>query len=88
VWEEQAVWEERVVLAGTDPRSFRQMPVAATGNTIRNIAVALRIETAVPRTGLAARRAATRWLTVKLAPSNSSADRAVICPATALRELA
>jgi len=82
------VWEGRVVLAGTDPRSFRQMPAAATGNIIRNIVVAPRIVTGVPQTGLAAQRAAIRSPTARLAPDNRSAGRAAICPATAPEELA
>jgi len=59
----------------------------ATGNTIRNIAAARRIGTVAQRTGLAARRAAIRSPTVRLAPGNRSAGRAVICPAAALVEL-
>ena len=58
------------------------------GSTIRNIAVAPRMETAVPRISLAVRREETRFLIDKPAQGNRWAGREEIWPAVAVEELA
>lgn len=55
------------------------------GSTIHNIVEAPHIATVRLRTGLAALHEATLLPTVRLAPDNSLAVRAVICPAIALQ---
>jgi hypothetical protein len=55
-----------------------EVGVAVIGSTIRNTAVALRIETGRPQIGSAARRVATRWRTVRLVLGSKSAARAAI----------
>ena len=74
----------RRTLLGLAAQDFPTAGVPATsGNTVRSIAVALRIATGRPRTGLAARRAVIRSPTARPAPGNKLAGRAAICPATA-----
>jgi hypothetical protein len=55
-----------------------------TGDIIRNIAVAPRIGTELPRTDSAAQHGGTHWLIAKQGPGNRLADKAVIWPAIAL----
>jgi hypothetical protein len=71
--------ETAVTLAG-------ETGVNPTGNTTRNIVVALRIEIGRPRTDLAAQPAETLWPTVRLARGNSLASREAIWPATGVEE--
>ena len=70
--------------------AHRNNRVAGTlvGSTIRNIAAALRMETAAPRTSLAVRREETRFPIGRLVHGNRLADRAEIWPAVVAGELA
>lgn len=72
-----------VLAAGIAPPPCR-VEAATGGNTIPSIAAGRRIEIALPRTGLVARRAVTLSRTDSPARGNSSVGRAAICPAIGL----
>lgn len=77
-----------VVLVAEIARQLSRLADAATGSTIRNIAVELRIGIGRLRTGLGARPAVTLSPTAKPMPGNSWADKVAIWPATEREERA
>ena len=81
--------------AATAPQLNQQAAAAAEaevqetgGSTIPSIVEVLRIRTELPRTGSAARLAATLWPTARLAPDSKSAVRGAIWPAIELTVVA